>query len=113
MLGAHQACHPFGVGTLVPVSTGVNGSAPLTQPSSVLIESLANQTLRVRILEREPKNIEEALNVASRLEAYDRPIFDGGDDEEQSKGRSCQLRQLKDRRDVENVVNDDIDKLRR
>ena len=77
------------------------------------IDSLGNQHLRVRILEREPRNIEEALNVASRLEAYDRPIFDVGDDEEQSKGRGRQLRQLKDRRDVDHTTNDDVDKLRK
>jgi hypothetical protein len=32
MLEAHQACYPFGVGKLVPVSTGVNGSAPQYRP---------------------------------------------------------------------------------
>ena len=75
------------------------------------IDSLGNQTLRVRILEREPKNIEEALNIASRLEAYDRPVSDVGDDDEHSKGRGRQLRQVKDRRDVDHAVNDDVDKL--
>ena len=54
-------------------------------------------------LEREPKNIEEA---------YDRPIFDVGENEEQSKGRGRQLRQRNDCRDVDHAVNDEIDKLR-
>jgi len=31
MPGAHQACHPFGVGELVPVSTGINKCVPLNQ----------------------------------------------------------------------------------
>jgi hypothetical protein len=36
------------------------------------IDTLGNQTLRVRVLEHEPINIEQVLNIASRLEAYDR-----------------------------------------
>ena len=36
------------------------------------LEALNNQTLRVRIIEHEPKNLDEALNVASRLEAFDK-----------------------------------------
>ena len=35
------------------------------------LEALDDQTLRVRILEKEPKNVDEALNIASRLEAFD------------------------------------------
>ena len=34
------------------------------------LEALDDQTLRVRILEKEPKNVDEALNIASRLEAF-------------------------------------------
>ena len=37
----------------------------------VFLEVLDDQTLRVRILEKEPKNVDEALNIASRLEAFD------------------------------------------
>ena len=77
------------------------------------IDSLGNQTLRVRILERKPKTIEDALNVASRLEAYDRPISEFYDDEEQSKGRGRQLRQVTDRRDVDHVVNEDMEHLKK
>ena len=36
------------------------------------LEALGNQALRVRILEREPRTLDEALNVAVRLEAFDR-----------------------------------------
>jgi len=31
-LGAHQACYAFGVGQLVPVLAGVEGSAPFIKP---------------------------------------------------------------------------------
>lgn len=40
MLGAHQACNPFGVGRLVSVSAGVKGSAPATGPSCGVSTSL-------------------------------------------------------------------------
>ena len=35
------------------------------------LEALQDQALRVRILEKEPKNLDDALNLASRLEAFD------------------------------------------
>ena len=35
------------------------------------LEALDDQELRVRILEKEPKNLDDALNLASRLEAFD------------------------------------------
>ena len=35
------------------------------------LEALDDQALRVRILEKEPKNLDDALNMASRLEAFD------------------------------------------
>ena len=35
------------------------------------LEALDDQALRVRILEKEPKNLDDALNLASRLEAFD------------------------------------------
>ena len=35
------------------------------------LEALDDQTLRVRILEKERKNVDEALNIASRLKAFD------------------------------------------
>ena len=35
-----------------------------------ILEALDDQTLRVRILEKKPKNVDEAL-IASRLEAFD------------------------------------------
>jgi hypothetical protein len=36
------------------------------------LEALDDSHLRVRILEREPKNLEEALKIATRLEAFDK-----------------------------------------
>ena len=41
------------------------------------LEALDDQTLRVRILEKEPKNVDEALNIASRLKAFDIMGFAG------------------------------------
>ena len=35
------------------------------------LEALDDQAQRVRILEKEPKNLDDALNMASRLEAFD------------------------------------------
>ena len=41
------------------------------------LEALNDQMLRVRILEKEPKNVDEALNIPSRFEAYDIMGFAG------------------------------------
>ena len=41
------------------------------------MEALDDQALRVRILEKEPKNLNDALNLASRLEAFDIMGFTG------------------------------------
>ena len=50
------------------------------------LEALDDQALRVRILEKEPKNLDDALNMASRLEAFD--IMDStGQEAEKSKSR--------------------------
>ena len=35
------------------------------------LEALDDQALRVRILEKEPTNLDDALNMANRLEAFD------------------------------------------
>ena len=35
------------------------------------LEALDDQALRVRILEKDPKNLDDALNLASRLEAFE------------------------------------------
>ena len=35
------------------------------------LEALDDQALRVRILEKKPKNVDDALNLASRLKAFD------------------------------------------
>ena len=35
------------------------------------LEALDDQALRIRILEKEPKHLDDALNMASRLEAFD------------------------------------------
>ena len=50
------------------------------------LEALDDQTVRVRILEKESKNVNEALNIASRLEAFDIMGF-AGPEGEKSKSR--------------------------
>ena len=50
------------------------------------LESLDDQTLRVRILEKEPKNMDAALNIASRLEVFDIMGF-AGPEGEKNKSR--------------------------
>ena len=56
----------------------------------VFLEALNDQSLRVRILEKEPKTLDKALNVASRLEAFDRVENRESKEEEyhRKKGRS-------------------------
>ena len=49
------------------------------------LEALDDQALRVRILEKEPKNLDDALNLASRLEAFD---IMGSTEPEAEKGKS-------------------------
>ena len=51
------------------------------------LEALDNQKLRVRILEREPLTLDEALNAAVRLEAFDRKSSDGGEESFRGKTR--------------------------
>ena len=51
-----------------------------------LLEALDDRALRVRILEKEPKNLDDALNMASRLEAFDIMSFTG-QEAEKSKSR--------------------------
>jgi len=43
------------------------------------LDALGNQTLRIRILEREPRTLDEALTIACRLEAYDKSEIDDRD----------------------------------
>ena len=38
---------------------------------NAFLEALDDQVLRVRILEKEPKTLDDALNMTSRLEAFD------------------------------------------
>jgi hypothetical protein len=76
------------------------------------IDALGNQTLRVRILEREPRTIEEAMNVACRLEAFDRSVFEDDFDDDQPKVRGRQLRQVKDRVEGSRVAADDVVQLK-
>ena len=38
------------------------------------LEALDNNSLRVRILEKEPENLDSALKLACRLEAFDRSV---------------------------------------
>jgi len=42
MLGAEQTCYLFGIGKLVPVSTGVNGSTPLNRTSLIELWRILN-----------------------------------------------------------------------
>jgi hypothetical protein len=48
------------------------------------LDALDDHSLRVRILEKEPKNIDEALNIASRLGAYNRSGQNGQTEKEAS-----------------------------
>ena len=50
------------------------------------LEALGDQALRVRILEKESKNPDDALNTASRLEAFDM-MGSTGPEVERSKSR--------------------------
>ena len=50
------------------------------------LEALDDQALRVHILEKEPKNLEDALNLASRLEVFD-IMGSTGPEAEKSKSR--------------------------
>ena len=50
------------------------------------LEALDDQALRVRILKNEPKNLDDALNMASRLEAFD-IMGSTGPEAEKSKSR--------------------------
>ena len=53
------------------------------------LDALDNGNLRVRILEREPLTLEDALSIACRLEAFDKsaPSSCVNDDPDSSKGR--------------------------
>ena len=50
------------------------------------LEALDDQALRVRILEQEPQHLDDALNMASRLEAFD-IMGPTGPEAEKSKSR--------------------------
>ena len=50
------------------------------------LEALDDQALRVRILKKEPTNLDDALNMASRLEAFD-IMRSTGPEAEKSKSR--------------------------
>ena len=76
------------------------------------LDALNNQSLRVRVLEREPRTIEEALNVASRLEAYERSpscTVVGEYYDEPLKERGRNVRNM--REPVGENHKDDVDKL--
>ena len=51
----------------------------------VLLEALDDQALRVRIREKEPKNLDDTINLASRLETFD---IMGSTGTEAEKGKS-------------------------
>ena len=64
------------------------------------LDALDNHTLRVRILEREPSSLETALNIASRLEAYEQTAPQSSSvlesfDDERGKMRSRHLKGVK------------------
>ena len=77
-----------------------------TNPTTVLVgrdmflDALHDQSLRVRILEREPKTLEEALNLACRLEAYDRTAVPDSNSaetyDERGRGRQRHVRTVTD-----------------
>ena len=77
------------------------------------IDALDNQNLRVRILEREPRTI-EALNIACRLEAYDRPTSSTCDDElydGRNKARERHVRNVREHSEA--TKNDEVAQLSR
>ena len=49
------------------------------------LEALDNQALRLRILEKDPNNLDDDLNLASRLEAFD---IMGSREQEEEKSKS-------------------------
>ena len=53
---------------------------------NAILEALDDQALRGRILEKEPKNLDDALNMASRLVALD-IMGSTGPEAEKSKSR--------------------------
>jgi predicted aspartyl protease len=53
------------------------------------LDALNDQSLRVRVLEREPINLDEALNVAIRLEAYERTGPEVDDDVRDKRNKSA------------------------
>jgi transposase InsO family protein len=59
------------------------------------LDALSDQNLRIRVLEREPKTLEEALNIASRLEAYDRTALPTTDEFEEEKYRNGKTRHVR------------------
>ena len=56
------------------------------------LEALVDQALRVRILENDPQNLVDALNMASRLEVFHIMGFAGPEGEKQIEIRTCRSR---------------------
>ena len=74
-----------------------NGTTAIVGRDAFL-DALENQNLHVRILEREPKTLEEALSIASKLEAYERTATPKDSTEyfdETSKGRHRHAREIR------------------
>ena len=53
------------------------------------LEALSNQSLRVRILEKEPKTLDEALNAAVRLEAFELTDSTGLSEKEEARRKQA------------------------
>jgi len=70
------------------------------------LDALNDRPLRVRILEHEPQNLDEALNIACRLEAFD--VSENYVDEQDFfRRRNCQTWSSEEETNVGHSVNED------
>ena len=70
------------------------------------LDALNDRSLRVRILEREPQNLDEALNIACRLEAYD-AAENYMDESDFYRRRNRQTRSSEEASNVDNSMNEE------
>jgi len=70
------------------------------------LDALNDRSLRVRILEREPQNLDEALNIACRLEAYD-AAENYMDESDSYRRRNGQTRSSEEVSNVDNSMNEE------
>jgi hypothetical protein len=71
------------------------------------LDALDDKHLRIRVLEREPKTLEEALNIASRLEAYDKTSPLTNEEIEEERYRNGKARHVRTVTKVESVPGAD------